>query len=121
MNEADLLLARMDSDTDKQRLTTMLIYADWLEERGDPMAAAWRWLSEEKKCPCRSSDFRSEWFWGCFVGPYPFVIRDEVTFAALKPLHYESTMKLRAYYPTISTALADWARAITVAGGVAVS
>ncbi|MEK6237927.1 MAG: TIGR02996 domain-containing protein [Planctomycetales bacterium] len=34
-----------------------LVYADWLEERGDPAAEAWRWIvatTLEKVHPCRS-------------------------------------------------------------------
>ncbi len=28
-----------------------LVYADWLEERGDPLADGWRWIAENDKFP----------------------------------------------------------------------
>jgi hypothetical protein len=43
------------------RLTEMrLVYADWLEERGDPRAALQRWLVRERKFPRFSG---STWDW----------------------------------------------------------
>lgn len=31
--------------------SSCLVYADWLEEQGDPTAAGWRWLAENEKRP----------------------------------------------------------------------
>ena len=40
-----------------------LVYADWLEERGDPCAAAQRWLAESQKLP---RDSGQSWDWWCY-------------------------------------------------------
>lgn len=42
-------------------LTTQLVYADWLDERGDSRAEAWRVLIEERHRPERIK--HGGWWW----------------------------------------------------------
>lgn len=39
------------------------VYADWLEERGDSMAALQRWLVRERKFPRYSGATQDTWTW----------------------------------------------------------
>jgi hypothetical protein len=39
------------------------VYADWLEERGDPTAALQRWLVRERKFPRYSGAKQDTWTW----------------------------------------------------------
>jgi uncharacterized protein (TIGR02996 family) len=41
-----------------------LVYADWLEERGEPRAAAQRWLAEHAKLPRDSGNSWDWWSYG---------------------------------------------------------
>src|SRR5260221_8187696 len=40
-----------------------LIYADWLEEHGDPMARVQRWLVRERKFPRYTGPAQDTWDW----------------------------------------------------------
>lgn len=46
---ADALLQAIRSDPNAD--APKLIYADWLEEQGDPHCAAWRWLVAKRRRP----------------------------------------------------------------------
>jgi hypothetical protein len=47
-----------------RRLTALrLVYADWLEERGDLTAAAQRWLAREGKFPRYAGESQDTWDW----------------------------------------------------------
>jgi hypothetical protein len=47
-----------------QRLSDMrLVYADWLEERGEPMAQVQRWLVRERKFPRYAGPVQDTWDW----------------------------------------------------------
>lgn len=49
----------------------MAVYADWLEERGDDLAAAYRWCVENRKRPAKNARYKKlgpsfgdgEFFW----------------------------------------------------------
>src|SRR5262249_46065109 len=42
------------------------VYADWLEEHGDPMARAQRWLVRARKFPRYSGESQDTWTWWRF-------------------------------------------------------
>lgn len=42
-------------------LTLQLVYADWLDEQGDPRGKAWRVLIEERHWPMRKK--HGGWWW----------------------------------------------------------
>ena len=43
----------IDDADEADVISLLLVYADWLEERGDPLAAGYRWLAEQERCPIR--------------------------------------------------------------------
>lgn len=49
--------------TDPADLTARLVYADWLDERGDPRGSGHRWLAEAGKVP--------RFYAGCVYGGRP--------------------------------------------------
>jgi len=50
-----------------QRLAELrLVYADWLEERGDTTAALQRWMVRESKYPRYSGEIQDTWTWWTF-------------------------------------------------------
>jgi uncharacterized protein (TIGR02996 family) len=50
-----------------QRLAELrLVYADWLEEQGEPMAHAQRWLARQRKFPRYSGAIQDTWTWWGF-------------------------------------------------------
>lgn len=43
--------------------TTMLVYADWLDERGDPRAAGYRWVAANRLKPAHYDIRGRPWTW----------------------------------------------------------
>ena len=51
-------------DADPSDWATRLVFADWLEDRGDPRAAGYRRLGELRKYPFQPNKPNRWWFWG---------------------------------------------------------
>jgi hypothetical protein len=85
------------------RLVEMrLVYADWLEERGDPRAAHQRWMARERKLPRFSG---SSWDWWGY-GDRPDCTPEDLPLEIWRrlPGQSEKDFRLCKVYPTRASA-----------------
>lgn len=86
----------------------LLVYADYLEERGDPTSRGWRWAAEHtpERIPYKSYDFPGEFFFG---NENTKGKKWHKVWCGLHPVH-DAHHGFFCYYPSKFDALQDVAR-----------